>query len=76
MRDLLEHGADVNAIWAFGTPLHAAATEGHTETCALLMEHGANVAAKDSGGYTPLYWAALKGHAETADLLHRHRGGG
>eukprot|EP00955_Chlamydomonas_euryale_P005040 53794-Chlamydomonas_euryale.AAC.1 len=43
---LLERGADVNAVSAFGdTPLHEAARAGHTTTMGLLLASGAAVGA-------------------------------
>ncbi len=38
----------------FGTPMRAALTMGHLEVARFLLEHGANVDAKDWQGYTPL----------------------
>lgn len=42
--------------------LHMAAANGHTTTCELLLQAGANVNVKNSAGNTPLHWAALNGH--------------
>ena len=38
----------------------------------LLIEHGADVNAKDIYGWTPLYLTACKGRTETAKLLRDH----
>ncbi|KAM0867793.1 hypothetical protein ACQ4PT_041747 [Festuca glaucescens] len=55
------------------TPLLLAATFGHTETAAYLLERGATPRAPDSDGETPLHWAAYNGDRELAMLL-LHRG--
>ena len=51
------------------TPLHVAVLKGHKETAELLIQHSAEVNAKDNDGETPLHDAALKGQTETAELL-------
>lgn len=52
------------------TALHLAAERGHTAIAALLLAHGADVAARDEGdNATPLHWAAGGGHLETVRLL-------
>ncbi|KAH9080612.1 hypothetical protein EDB83DRAFT_999443 [Lactarius deliciosus] len=38
----------------YGTPMHAALAMGHLEVARFLLEHGADVEAKDSRGYNPL----------------------
>jgi len=73
VRLLLEHGADVNARTIPGketgafmrdvrtkgeTPLHRAAAYADQATIALLLEHGANPAARDANGDSPLTWAS------------------
>ena len=46
---LIEHQADMNAEDRFKrTPLHRAAGEGNVEVCRLLVEHKANLHARDS----------------------------
>ena len=43
----------------------------------VLIDHiakGADVNAKDGGGYTPLDWSIRRKHPETADLLRKHGG--
>ena len=69
VRKFLKKGADVNAKTNIGlTSLHAAATKGHTEIAALLLDRGADVNAQYKGGFA-LYTAAVKGHTEIAALL-------
>lgn len=56
--------------WGDRTPLHVAASAGHTEIARLLLDSGADVNARDQGdNATPLHWAAGEGHLETAKLL-------
>ena len=51
------------------TCLHAAAYTGHLAICRLLLDKGAQLEAKSSGGWTPLHWAAYQGHVEIVRLL-------
>jgi hypothetical protein len=52
---LLELGADVNSNSAMiGTPLHAAAVSYNAPNARLLIDHGAQVDARDRDGMTPL----------------------
>ncbi|NLJ34766.1 MAG: ankyrin repeat domain-containing protein [candidate division WS1 bacterium] len=76
LKALLHRGADVNAEDILGwTPLHRAAAEGHTATCALLLDRGkADVNAKSSEGWTPLASAVVNDRTATANLLRRHGG--
>ena len=48
--------------------LHMAAANGHTATCELLLQAGANVNMKNSAGNIPLHWAALNGHLATVNV--------
>lgn len=70
---LLSHGADVHTVSKTAMsnqPLHAAlALSNDPETIALLIGHGANVNAKQMGGYTPLHQAASAGKADTVEAL-------
>ena len=53
---LLKNGAEANARGGqYGTPLYAAAIEGHVEVAKLLFAHGANVNAE-----TETYGTALQ----------------
>jgi len=70
-RRLLKQGADVEARGnTLGiTPLRLAAFYGFTGVCRLLIEHGADVTAKDPKGKTALMQTMGTGHAETAMFL-------
>jgi RNA polymerase sigma factor (sigma-70 family) len=59
--------------WGERTPLHAAAEHGHVELCKLLLDHGADVMARDDGdNATPLHWAGHVGNIPIAELLLKH----
>ena len=65
LRALLAEGQDVKApidIYFGETPLHFAASSGHADAVALLLEHGADVGLRTMGphaaGWTPLHVAA------------------
>jgi ankyrin repeat protein len=51
--------------------LHMAAANGHTATCELLLQAGANVNIKNSAGNTPLHWGALNGHLAAVNVSER-----
>lgn len=61
----------VRLRWDNGnTPLHLAASQaGGAEFVRCLLNHGADVTARDAGGATPLHRAAEAGAAESAQLL-------
>lgn len=64
---LIGRGADINKTgW---TPLHYAATGGHTEIIELLLEHHAFIDAGSPNGTTPLMMAARYGSEASARLL-------
>ncbi|XP_034949569.1 kinase D-interacting substrate of 220 kDa B isoform X2 [Chelonus insularis] len=70
VRELINHGADVNAEDADNwTALLCAAKEGHTEVCLELLDHGANLEQRDVGGWTALMWATYKERTATVMLL-------
>jgi len=55
---LVERGADVSAIDAFGaSALHRAALSGYAEIVKILVDAGAPVNLKSGEGHTPLRWA-------------------
>ena len=59
VRLLLDRGADPNRSTYFGTPLSHACWHDGFEAASELIDHGANVNARDAvAGFTPLHWAA------------------
>ena len=74
---IVENGADVNAKSSSGvmkrssgdTALMLAASGGHKDVMELLIEHHADVNAKDSGGWTALVRAAGNGNKDVAKWL-------
>ncbi|TFZ04962.1 ankyrin repeat domain-containing protein [Ramlibacter rhizophilus] len=67
VRRLIARDAHVNKPgWA---PLHYAATHGHLEVMALLLEHHAFIDAESPNGTTPLMMAAMYGTPEAVKLL-------
>jgi uncharacterized protein len=74
VRLLLERGADANQESRHAQivvrPLHSAAADGgSTEVAQLLLDAGADVNAKQPGGFTPLHAAAQVGNEELVALL-------
>jgi len=73
---LLERGADANAEDRnLVTPLHIAASSGHSEVTRKLVKCGANVCKEDRWNVTPLHRAADNGQAEVVDILLRSGAG-
>ncbi len=71
-RFLLERGADPNLVsknLQKVQPLHSAVAGGYFEISKLLISHGANLNAKQEGGFTPLHEAAQSGNLEIAKVL-------
>ncbi|CAJ0957317.1 unnamed protein product [Ranitomeya imitator] len=54
------------------TPLHFAAGYNRVAVVEYLLQHGADVHAKDKGGLVPLHNACSYGHYEVAELLVKH----
>ncbi|ADV67893.1 ankyrin repeat domain-containing protein [Deinococcus maricopensis] len=71
-RALIARGADVNVASRNGlqvTPLHSAVAGRHADLAALLLDAGADVNARQHGGFTPLMGAAQNGHADLVRAL-------
>ena len=70
---LLAHGAAVNARGGekANVPLMLAARNGHAAVAAVLLRHGADVAARDNERMTALAQARALGRDEVVDLLRR-----
>jgi ankyrin repeat protein len=69
---LIARGADVRARGRNpmqNTPLHAAAAGRNKEAARALLEHGADVSERQSGGWTALHAAAQNGDVEMVRLL-------
>lgn len=69
VRWLLSRGASPNGIAEDDFPLHAAAQLGHREVCELLVNAGAGLDLRDSGGETALHKASSGGHCEIIRML-------
>ena len=54
------------------TPLHDAAWADASETVEVLLDHEADVNAKDANRYTPLHWAAEANAHQAAEVLLDH----
>ena len=67
----LDHGADVNAKFRYGTTaLFKAAERGYTEVTKLLLDRGADVKVKDTFyGATAMTWALGGKHVDVVKLL-------
>ncbi len=64
---LVKKGADVNKTsW---TPLHYAASNGHTDVIRLLLENHAYIDAESPNGSTPLMMASQYGNPQSVKLL-------
>lgn len=71
VKALLEKGVDVNTPFLYGaTALSYACDRGHLEVVKVLLQHDANVNAKDTFyGVTPLDRALQRGHTAVVKLL-------
>jgi ankyrin repeat protein len=70
----IEHSRDLNSggFDDESTPLHMASTYGHVEVARVLVEHGADMAARNDEGYSPLHVASKNGHVDVARFLVEH----
>jgi ankyrin repeat protein len=67
---LLDTGVDINATPHVGTPLHWAAYCGHLGMVRFLVDHGADVRARDDEWHgTPKSWAVQNGHEDVIAFL-------
>ena len=73
-RILLAKRADVDIIGEDDgvTPLIKASVEGNYRVVEVLLNHKANVNARDKDGYTALHWALKFSHNRVAELLKQH----
>ena len=71
---LLKAGADPNlALLSGETALMAAAEKGSLDAVKLLLDHGANVNAKEpQEGQTAIIWAAAEKHSDILKVLLEH----
>ncbi len=71
---LIKNGAHINAASTNAQkvmPLHAAAAADSLELCTLLLDHGADVNARQQDDFTPLHAAAQNGNVELVRLFLR-----
>ncbi|KAI8498597.1 Unconventional myosin-XVI [Branchiostoma belcheri] len=73
----LQAGRDVNqsfpgSSWYGRTALHLASWNGQTGVVELLIQHGANLEARDKNGWTTLHLACRYGHTGIVELLIQH----
>lgn len=72
-RALIAAGAEVNVTQQAGwTPLHSAALHGYLPLVKVLLEAGADTAARADNGQTSQTLAASKNHKEVIALLRQH----
>jgi len=71
VKTLLSQGVDINVKDDGGlTPLHHAIKEGHMELARFLIDHGADLEAKErKWDYTPLLYAVQFGNTEIVEVL-------
>jgi ankyrin repeat protein len=75
MAALLDAGASTEAVtknFLTNMPLHAAAAGGRIEACRLLLERGADVNARQHGGYSVLHSPCFVNNREMAELFLAH----
>ena len=72
---IMMHSSDVNAKFEPDglSPLHGASIYGHVDSARILIDHGANVNAREDDYWTPLHYACIWGHVTVAQLLLEHK---
>ena len=60
VQELIRNGADVNGPYGGNPLLHLAIKKGHVDIAMAVLAAGADVHAKDTGGWTALRWTCLK----------------
>lgn len=74
VKNLIQEGADVNAVDNYGwTALIWACDKGFVEIAQALVEAKANLNHRDTVGATPLIRASARGHTEIVKLLLAHK---
>ena len=76
VRHLLGMGVNANAVaknMMKVMPLHSAVARNQIEISKLLLDRGAEVNARQEGGFVPLHAAAQSGNLEMARLLMKHK---
>jgi cytohesin len=68
---LIRYG-DMDEILKYGKPPPPRWVPFHVEVAKLLLEHGADLNAKNEGGWTPLHLAALNGRVDIVATLLEH----
>ena len=71
VRFILESGADVGIPEESNgfTPLHLACNVGRSNLAEMLLDHGAEINAKDKNGMTPLHWAVAEEQMGCVQIL-------
>ena len=75
IRALLDAGASTEAVtqnFLSNMPLHAAAAGGRIDACRLLLERGADVNARQHGGYSALHTPCFANNRAMAELFLTH----
>ncbi len=73
LRTIIARGVDIEGKNDADTPLQFAASLGHVQAMRVLLDHGAEIEASGTLGYTPLHRAAYDGHTSAVTLLLKYR---